>query len=192
MKNRKLVDGIIEAPVESNRIKKIYDFLSRFYPLVAPFENRIRVRGIEMARIKPGERVIEVAVGAGYSFVEILKRVGPGETVYGIDLSSRMVEKTKKRAERRGFKNFGLSVCDARSLPFPDDFFDVLYNSYMLNLMPIKDFSAVLGEFQRVLKNDGRIVLVDLSKKDFGPVFLEKIYRLRPYLLGGCRPVLME
>lgn len=192
MKNRISKSVIIEAPVESKRIKKIYDFLSRFYPLVAPFENRIRMRGIEMARIRPGERVLEVAVGAGYSFVEILKRVGPGETVYGIDISARMVEKTRKRAERRGVTNFDLRECDARCLPFPDNFFDVLYNSYMLNLMPIKDFSVVLGEFRRVLKKSGRIVLVALSKEDFGPVFLEKIYRLNPYLLGGCRPVLME
>ncbi len=192
MKNRRPHDVIIEAPVETARIKKVYDFLSRFYPLVAPFENRIRMMGIEMAGIRPDERVLEVAVGAGYSFVEILKRVGPGETVYGIDISARMVEKTRKRAERLGFTNFDIRECDARALPFPNDFFDVLYNSYMLNLLPIKDFSVVLGEFRRVLKKGGRIVLVNLSKKDFGPVFLEKIYRLNPYLLGGCRPVLME
>jgi len=185
-------DGIVEAPVETGRIKRVYDILSRFYPLAAPFENRIRMRGIETARIRPGERVLEVAVGAGYSFVEILKRVGPGETVYGIDISARMVEKTGKRAERSGFTNFDLRVCDARVLPFPDDFFDVLYNSYMLDLLPIKDFSVVLGEFRRVLKKSGRAVLVNLSKKGREPVFLEKIYRLNPYLLGGCRPVLME
>jgi demethylmenaquinone methyltransferase/2-methoxy-6-polyprenyl-1,4-benzoquinol methylase len=66
----------------------------------------------------------------------------------------------------------------------------------MLDLIPIADFPIVLKEFQRVLKKDGRLVLVNLSKKENTPIFIEKlynkIYSLNPYLWGGCRPVLME
>ncbi len=58
--------------------------------------------------------------------------------------------------------------------------------------------SAVLGEFRRVLKPGGRLVLVNMSKRDTDRItLLERIYRTLPkrwvpYLMGGCRPVLME
>jgi len=67
-----------------------------------------------------------------------------------------------------------------------------LYNSYMLDLIPLADLPIVLGEFKRVLKTGGHMVLVNFSKKDNSPVFYEKLYRMNPYLWGGCRPVLME
>ncbi|MBI3362576.1 MAG: methyltransferase domain-containing protein, partial [Chloroflexi bacterium] len=85
---------------------------------------------------------------------------------------------------------------DARSLPFDDNSFDdVLFNSYMLDLIPLDDMSVVLNEFRRVLKKDGRLVLVNMSK-DHGITLWERFYRatparLVPYLYGGCRPVRM-
>jgi demethylmenaquinone methyltransferase/2-methoxy-6-polyprenyl-1,4-benzoquinol methylase len=97
---------------------------------------------------------------------------------------------------KEGFSNFDLRESDARDMPFPDETFDVLYNSFMLDLIPIGDFPVVLKEFQRVLRKDGRLVLVNLSKKDNTPIWLDnlynKLYSVNPYLWGGCRPVLME
>ncbi len=92
---------------------------------------------------------------------------------------------------RNGYANFDLREGDARHLPFPDETFDVLYNSYMLDLIPLADLLLVVKEFHRVLKEGGRLVLVNLSKMDASPVFYEKLYRRMPYLLGGCRPVVM-
>ena len=107
-----------------------------------------------------------------------------------------MLEKTKKLITKKGYSNFDLKESDARYLPFPDETFDVLYNSFMLDLIPTADFPVVLKEFRRVLKKDGRMVLVNMGKKDNTPVWLEKlyykIYNLNPYLWGGCRPVFME
>ncbi len=184
-------NGIIEAPVEIGKIREVYNKISRIYFLATPLEKKARMRGIELARIQPDDKVLEVAVGIGHSFFEILKRVGRDNTVYGFDLSPAMLEKTRKLATKKGYSNFELRDGDARRLPFPDETFDVVYNSYMLDLIPIKDFSVILNEFHRVLKKDGRLILVNLSKKDSSPVFIEKIYKQAPYLLGGCRPVLM-
>ena len=56
----------------------------------------------------------------------------------------------------------------------------------------------VLGEFRRVLKPGGRLVLVNMSKENEGVLtWYERLYqrlpaRLVPYLLGGCRPALAE
>lgn len=183
--------GVIEAPVQVDGIRKTYGRMSKIYFLSGPLETRMRMRGIDLAAIQPHDKVLEVAVGIGQSFVEILKRVDRGNTVCGVDLTLEMLEKTRRRALKGGYRNFELKEADARHLPFPDGAFDVLYNSYMLDLIPLADFPRILGEFRRVLRDGGRLVLVNLSKKDASPVFYEKLYRLAPYLLGGCRPVLM-
>ena len=196
MKNYKIQNKIIEAPVETEKIKKAYKWWSKGYFLFAPLEKTARTRGIELADIKPGDRVLEVAVGTGYSFLEILKRVNRNNTVCGIDLTPAMLGKTKRLITRKGYLNFDLREGNAKHLPFPDETFDILYNSFMLDLIPIAEFPAVLNEFRRVLKKDGRMVLVNMSKKENTPVLIEKlynkVYNWNPYLWGGCRPVLME
>ncbi|VVB91151.1 Putative arsenite methyltransferase [uncultured archaeon] len=191
MDYQNIQNRIIEAPVEIEKIREVYNKMSRIYFLATPLEKKARMRGIELAKIQPNDKVLEVAVGIGHSFLEILKRVGRGNTVYGLDLSPAMLEKTRKLALKNGYFNFELREGDARRLPFPDEMFDVVYNSYMLDLVPIEEFSIILNEFHRVLKKDGRLILVNLSKKNSSPVLIEKIYKLAPYLMGGCRPVLM-
>lgn len=196
MKDHDMQSRIIESPVEAEKIIKAYTWWSKAYFLFAPLEKKARMRGIELARIRPDDRVLEVAVGTGYSFLEILKKVERTNIVHGVDLTPAMLEKTEKLITKMGYSNFILKESDARRLPFPDESFDVLYNSFMLDLIPIADFPVVLTEFRRVLKKGGRLVLVNLSKKDNTPVFVEKLYNklyyVNPYLWGGCRPVFME
>lgn len=191
--------GMIEAVAPPDRIRRAYDFYSRFYgALVAPLEHLPRMRGLERVAIQPHERVLEVAVGAGLTFAEILRRVAPDNIVEGVDLSPRMLQQTRRRAERAGHNNFQLQLADARRLPFADNAFDVLYNSYMLDLIPFGEMRGVLAEFHRVLKPGGRLALVNLSKeRPSERPWLEWLYqrlprRWVPFLFGGCRPVLME
>ena len=184
--------GVVEAPVEVDRIRRAYDAFSRIYFLAGPLECRARMKGIELAGITPADKALEVATGLGQCFLAMLKRVDRCNIVHGVDLSTAMLEKTRKRAVKKGYTNFDLRQADARNLPFPDKTFDVLYSSYMLDLIPLADLPVVLGEFARVLKPGGRLVLVNLSKRHPVPVLYEKLYRWKPYALGGCRPVLME
>lgn len=192
MKNQASPEGIIEAPLGTDRIRKIYNAASNYYFISNLIERAPLMRGLELAQIKPDDKVLDVAVGLGFNFLEILKKVDRENTVYGIDLSPKMLDKTEKLISKKGFSNFDLKEADARHLPFPDGTFDVLFNSYMIDLTPIADFPVVLKEFHRVLKKGGRLVLVNFSKKDISPVFSEKLYRLTPSLWHGCRPVLME
>lgn len=190
--------GMIQAAAPTEAIRRSYDFLSRFYaPLVGPLERKPRRIGLDAAAIGPHDRVLEVAVGPGLAFLEILKRVDPRTVVHGIDLSPKMLERTGRRARAAGYTNVDLREADTRNLPFPDDSFDVLYNSYMLDLIPLEDMEVVLAEFARVLRPGGRIVLVNLSKPTRERTRAETLYMHLPrswvpYLVGGCRPVLME
>ena len=188
-------ETIIEAPVRTESIRRAYDLFSSVYFLVAPLERKERLRAVERAALQPNDRVLEVAVGSGTALVEILKRVGAETVVHGVDLSPRMVEKARRAAARAGFTNIDIRESDARSLPFEDGLFDVLVNAYMLNLIPLAEFPLVLGEFRRVLRPGGRLVLLNGSK-DRPTTLWERLYRLAPrslvpYLFGGCRPVLV-
>lgn len=185
-------NGIIEAPLKVDRIRSLYDFASHFYSLANFIEEKHHLRAIELAQIQPEDNILEVAVGLGYTFSRILSKVNPDNTVYGIDLSEKMLEKTKKLAIKRGFSNFDLKIGDARKLPYPNETFDILYNSYMLDLTPLSDIPIVLKEFHRVLKKGGRLILVNFSKKDSSPVFTETLYKLSPSMWFGCRPILAK
>ncbi len=192
MQNQKVQNGIIDVPLEVSRIRKLYNFASSFYFMSNPVEKKARMRALELAQIKPNDKVLEVAVGPGSNFLEILKRVDTNNIIQGIDLSPKMLEKTRRLVTSKRFSNFELQEADARCLPFPDETFDVLYNSYMLDLIPLGDCEVVLSEFHRVLKKNGRLALVNFSKKDSSPIFTERLYRASPSLWFGCRPVLME
>ncbi len=154
------------------------------------------MRALQLAAIQPSERILEVAVGPGVTLLEIRKRVERDQNVSGVNLSPKMLRKTEKRLTAAGYTNIDLRRADARSLPFGDETFDVLYSSYMIDLLPLDDMPMVLGEFRRVLKDGGRLVLVNMSK-DKKTTLLERFYRitpprLLPYLYGGCRPVVMS
>ncbi len=190
---------MVEAPLSIDRIRRAYDLYSHFYiQLAVPLERRPRMRGLDAAGIGSRDTVLEVAVGPGAALLEILKRVGKETTVYGVDLSPKMLTKARRVVQAAGYTNVDLREADTRHLPFPDGTFDVLYNSYMLDLMPVEDMPLILGEFRRVLKPGGRLSLVNFSKKDWGRRnWYERLYtalptRWVPYLLGGCRPVFME
>ena len=190
---------MIEAKAPTRLIRRVYDLWSLFYGwIVEPLERRPRMIGLQRANVQPHDRVLEVAVGTGTAFVEIVRKLDKANVAYGVDLSPRMLAKTRRRASRAGYTNVGLQEADARALPFRDSSFDVLYNAYMLDLVPSEEIPAVLGEFKRVLKPGGRLVIVSMSKKAGNRLTLwERIYLRLParwgaFITGGCRPVLLE
>jgi ubiquinone/menaquinone biosynthesis C-methylase UbiE len=184
---------ILEARYTHKEIVRKYNWIAPIYDLFGILmESKARQRALEMAAIQNGEKILEVAFGTGLNFVEILKRNHCG-WVNGIDVSMKMLERTKKRISKTGQKNFSLYLCDCRHLPFEDGAFDVLMNQYLLDILPVEDFIPILSEFKRVLKTGGRIVLVNMTKGErwVNQVY-EEIYKLKPPLLAGCRGVMAQ
>lgn len=166
-----------------NRIAPIYDAWAWLT------ESRARDRCLELAAIQDGESVIEVAVGTGMAFEQIVS-ANPSGRNEGIDLTEAMLARAEKRVARLGIDNYRLTVGDAYALDFSDSEFDALINNYMFDLLPEQDFSAVLTEFRRVLRPGGRLVLVNMTAGErwYNGVW-ERVYRINPALLGGCRGV---
>jgi len=181
-----------DAQIEKGRVADIYRKIAPSYDLWAWLtESRARDRCLELANIKDGEAVLEVAVGTGLAFERILE-ANPSGSNEGIDLTDAMLSRAVRKAAKSGSSNYRLRVGDAYDLDFPDDSFDVLINNYMFDLLPQQDFLTVLEEFKRVLRSGGRLAMVNMTKgRRWYNGIWERIYRINPALLGGCRGVLL-
>ena len=179
-----------DAKIEKDRVAEIYRRIAPSYDLWAWLtESNARDRCLELAAIQNGEDVLEVAVGTGLAFERVLEANPQGRNE-GIDLTEAMLARADKRASRSGSSNYRLRVGDAYDLDFADDSFDVLINNYMFDLLPQQDFLSVLGEFKRVLRRGGRLAMVNMTKGErwYNGIW-ERIYRINPALLGGCRGI---
>jgi ubiquinone/menaquinone biosynthesis C-methylase UbiE len=181
------------AKLDKPQVVDVYSKTAFIYDIWGMLtETKARQKAMEFANIKNGEAILEVAVGTGLTFLEILKANPDGENI-GIDLTPAMLEKAQAKAARSGNGNYQLTTGDAYALQFPDHHFDLLMNNYMFDLLPEKDFSLVLAEFKRVLKPGGRLVLVNMTRGErFHQKFWEGVYHLNPRWLGGCRGVMLQ
>ncbi len=190
---------MVEVRSSSSELKLAYQIFSRLYGyLIAPLEIRSRRRALQLAGISESDRVLEVAVGSGNAFLDIARQKGTSKGLSGIDLTPGMIRVTRKRMNRKGFSQPDLREADARHLPYPDHEFDLVFSSNMIDLIPSREIDTVLGEFSRVLRPGGRIVLVHMSKRHPDKSsWYEWAYTSLPrwfvtFLLGGCRPVALE
>ncbi len=180
----------MDAKLSKDEVREAYRKSASMYDIWSSLtESKARQRCLEVADIKNGESVLEVAVGTGILFEKILE-LNPTGRNEGIDLTEEMLTRARARAQKSGASGYVLKVGDAYHLQYSDNSFDVLLNNYMFDLIPEKDFLAILSEFRRVLRNGGRIVLVNMTKGSrwFNAVW-EWLYKIRPSLLGGCRGI---
>lgn len=183
-------EGKLDARVPQNDIAPIYDKLSGIYDIWGRMtESRARNRAIELAAIKDGQHILEVAVGTGLAFYEIVKRNPQGKNV-GIDLSPGMLTKAKGRMSKLPEARYSLRAGTAFDLQMETGSIDLLVNNYMFDLISFEDMDKVLAEFKRVLKKDGKLVLVNMTEGETLPSkFYDLVYRLSPKTMGGCRGV---
>jgi len=176
------VNPSLDIVAAYSRVAAVYDAWTWFT------ESKSLHAGLERARIRDGEAVLELAVGTGVAFREILRRNPSGRNV-GIDLTAVMLERARHKAERSGVP-FDLQVGDVRSLTFDDGTFDLVVNNNMLGLLPQADLVPTLAEMARVLRPGGRLVIVTMTRP--ATRFAEWIYRVGAEWLGGWRAVDIE
>lgn len=111
-------------------------------------------RMLAMARLRPGEQVLDVACGTGLVTFRAAAMVGPGGTVTGTDLSGEMIAAAIRAAAASGEDRARFERADAEELPFADRSFDVALCG--LGLMYVPDPVRALQEMRRVLRPGGR------------------------------------
>lgn len=183
----------LEARLDKEQIRHVYNRLAPVYDLWAHLtEGNARRRCLELAAVRDGESVLEVAAGTGVVLAEVV-RANPSGKNEGIDLTEGMLEQARRRLRKQGIGAWHVQVADARALPFEDATFDVVLNSYMFDLLPEADFLPILGEMRRVLRPGGRLVVVNMTRAgSLVERAAEAVYRVRPQWMGGCRCVEME
>jgi ubiquinone/menaquinone biosynthesis C-methylase UbiE len=181
----------IPVKLSKEEVRRIYSKLSHVYDFWGSLtEQKATGRALQLAHIRNGERILEVAVGTGRVFKQILSQNREGQNE-GIDLSPEMLARTEKRVRDRFF-NYSLKEADAYFLPFADESFDLIINNYMFDLLPEEDFLHVLREFRRVLKPGGRMVITSMTmgKRWYNRIW-DRLARSTE-ILAGCRPISLE
>jgi ubiquinone/menaquinone biosynthesis C-methylase UbiE len=180
----------MDAKVSQDEIPAVYDSLSKTYDIWGKLaETRARSRALELAEIQDGQNILEVAVGTGLGFYEVVQR-NPNGTNIGIDISPGMLQKAEKRLGQLSHVNYELKIGNAFKIEENDKHFDVLVNNYMFDLIAFYEMDVILEEFKRVLKKSGKLILVNMTEgKSVGCGIYSLLYRISPKSFGGCRGV---
>lgn len=128
-------------------------------------EREFREKVAELAGIKPAESILDVGCGTGSLTIVAKKRVGHAGQVCGIDPAPEMVTKARKKAKKAGTE-ISFQTAAIEKLPFPDRHFDVVLSSLMLHHLPKNAREQGAKEIRRVLKANGRWVIVDFGGAD--------------------------
>jgi SAM-dependent methyltransferase len=128
-------------------------------------ERNLRQRLVSLARLQPGETVLDVGCGTGTLAIAAKRQVGPAGTVHGVDASPEMIARANKKARRAGGE-VAFRLGAAQALPFPDARFHVVLSTIMLHHLPAPSRAACAREMRRVLRPGGRVLVVDFAAAD--------------------------
>ncbi len=144
----------------TTEIKQKYDDSASRYAFTEPVQELLGVKRLRRRLVgQASGRVLEVACGTGANF----PYYPPDCEITAVDLSSEMIDIAKQRAEKQGL-DIEFRRMDAEALAFPDDRFDTVVSTLTLCTFP--DPVGALREMQRVMKPDGRILLVEHGRSD--------------------------
>jgi demethylmenaquinone methyltransferase/2-methoxy-6-polyprenyl-1,4-benzoquinol methylase/phosphoethanolamine N-methyltransferase len=122
----------------------------------------LRRQTVDFAQIAPGEHILDVGCGTGDLTLRAAERAGSAGQVCGIDPGPEMIETARRKAARAQVEvDFRVGVIER--LPYPDDSFDAVLSSLMMHHLPADLKPIGLAEIRRVLKPNGRLIIVDMK-----------------------------
>jgi ubiquinone/menaquinone biosynthesis C-methylase UbiE len=128
------------------------------------------------AHLAAGESVLDIGCGTGTLAIVAKGQVGADGKVFGIDASSAMIARASSKAAKAGVHvRFETAVVER--LPFPQAQFDVVLSTLMFHHLPRKLRQQCAREIRRVLKPQGRVLVVDFSRPQAKSGFLAHFHR---------------
>jgi arsenite methyltransferase len=115
---------------------------------------------VALAKLEPGQTVLDLGSGGGIDVLLSAKRVGPNGFVYGLDMTDEMLALAERNRVEAGIDNVRFLKGEIESIPLPDGAVDVIISNCVINLSADKD--AVLSEANRVLRPGGWFAVSDI------------------------------
>ncbi len=178
-----------QAAIAYTRLSRWYDWLGK------SSEGPHITTGLQLLNAQAGERALEIGFGTGHGLVALAQSVGQAGQVCGIDLSPGMIAVAREWIEKAHLtERVVVQRGNVLHLPYATGTFDVVFSSFMLDLIDTPDLPIVLRECRRVLRSNGRVGIVSMSKACSSNLIVklyEHAHRWLPALID-CRPIYVQ
>jgi SAM-dependent methyltransferase len=137
-----------------------------------------------LAKLQPGEVVLDLGSGGGIDVILSAKRVGPTGKAYGLDMTDEMLALACENQKKADIENVEFLKGTIEDIPLPDNSVDVIISNCVINLSGDKD--RVLAEAFRVLKPGGRLAVSDVVVRGAVPADIRKSMELWVGCIAGA------
>ena len=137
-----------------------------------------------LAKLQPGETVLDLGSGGGIDVLLSARRVGPTGKAYGLDMTDEMLALAEQNKLKSGLTNVEFLKGEIENIPLPNDAVDVIVSNCVINLSGDKD--RVLREAFRVLKPGGRFAVSDVVVRGEVPQDIRKSMELWVGCVAGA------
>ncbi len=163
---------------KKSRVRAVFDSVAERYDIMNDVMSlglhRLWKRfAVAQSGLKTGQKALDVAAGSGDLSLGLLKRVGPTGRVIVTDINAAMLRRGRDRLVNAGMAgNVEYAEADAENLPFKSEVFNCVTIGF--GLRNLTDKSLALRSMYRVLRPGGRVLVLEFSKPNFGP--LDRFY----------------
>jgi ubiquinone/menaquinone biosynthesis C-methylase UbiE len=137
-----------------------------------------------LAKLQPGEVVLDLGSGGGIDVILSGKRVGPSGKAYGLDMTDEMLALARENQKKAGIENVEFLKGTIENIPLPDNAVDVIISNCVINLSGDKD--RVIAEAFRVLRPGGRFAVSDVVVRGEVPSAVRKSMELWVGCIAGA------
>ncbi|PPE71353.1 bifunctional demethylmenaquinone methyltransferase/2-methoxy-6-polyprenyl-1,4-benzoquinol methylase UbiE [Caldimonas thermodepolymerans] len=156
----------VEESEKARRVRGVFDSVASRYDLMndlmsAGLHRAWKAYTVAVSGVREGHRVLDIAAGTGDLTRAFARRVGANGCVVHTDINENMLRVGRDRMLDEGLV-LPTAICDAETLPFPSNSFDIVSVAFGLRNMTHKD--RALAEMCRVLKPGGKLLVLEFSK----------------------------